>query len=194
MRRHFAQGITALAVTAALLAGCSETGTPSLPTASHPSASLSLSSVRMVGPQDGWSVQWTEAAVALLRTTDGGQIWANVTPPRATGIWGFDIYPIGTNELWASAGKPGTSNVIVYHTTDGGAHWRGLEVKTRYTGGVPVRPVSFSFVDEAHGWLMVSPDHGMNSEPGELLATGVRPPPPRITSIGRGTAAEPGAR
>lgn len=32
-------------------------------------------------------------------------------------------------------------------------------------------PVSIAFTDAQHGWLMIEPDHGMNSSPGQLFAT-----------------------
>lgn len=64
--------------------------------------------------------------------------------------------------------------VTVYHTTDGGQAWTSAQVPTFGTGfpySGPVLPVAFSFSDTGHGWLMVQPEHGMSSEPGELLST-----------------------
>ncbi len=151
---------------------------PSDSTSPSSTAQLSLSVIRMMDPTDGWGIQWTQTAGYLYRTADGGRTWTKVSLPSGDQLpaGGFSFNPVAGpagpgNELWAGTSKQGTSDVILYHTTDGGATWQTTTVATGYTNGIPVHPGAVSFVDAVHGWLMVSPEHGMNSEPGELLAT-----------------------
>jgi photosystem II stability/assembly factor-like uncharacterized protein len=141
---------------------------PPVPPAGKP---LALSTFKLADGEHGWAVRYGEKEAALLRTTDGGRTWTDTTPPGASaeGVFGVALWPAGADGLWAAVG--GTSHLVLYHTEDGGAKWQATPVQTIYTNNVPVRPVAFSFVDAKHGWLMLSPDHGMNSMPGELLAT-----------------------
>ncbi len=147
---------------------------------------LALSTIRMVDAQNGWAIRYGETSGNLLRTTDGGRTWTDVTPPGGSGDLGFGalLQPLGPAGLWVAtggtAGNGVASSVTIYRTTDGGANWQSTRVTTRYTNGAPVHPVSWSFTPGAGDpmpmtvtrvWLMVSPEHTMNSEPGELLVT-----------------------
>ena len=64
---------------------------------------------------------------------------------------------------------PNGRMVTIYRTTDGGFHWSRSSFEPREEEGGA--PYSLEFIDSLHGWLMLEPEHGANSSPGELYAT-----------------------
>ncbi|MFE0880049.1 oxidoreductase [Streptomyces smyrnaeus] len=60
---------------------------------------------------------------SVLRTTDGGRTWRDVSPPGAAGLELRDIETFGTRGAVALAIGAGDAS-RVFRTEDGGAHWR----------------------------------------------------------------------
>ncbi|MBE0651520.1 MAG: photosystem II stability/assembly factor-like protein [Bacteroidales bacterium] len=59
----------------------------------------------------------------ILKTTDGGLNWTQITPPDQKSNTDLNtISIVGKDDVWIS-----TSNGQVFHSTDGGAHWTDLE-------------------------------------------------------------------
>jgi|GEM_PF-756213 len=127
---------------------------------------LGLTSIHMVSETTGWAL----GEKSLLRTVDGGRRWSDVIPPggRDAGR-GMEAEFLDANTAWVAVLNDSRPQLTVFHTTDGGRSWQGTEV-TRNTTGVPYG-VFLDFIDPQHGWLMLEPEHGMSSRPGELYAT-----------------------
>lgn len=149
-----------------------------------PASPLTVNLLQMTSAQDGWAVLQVGTSPhmhwPLVRTTDGGRHWTSVSPwagGAMPGQTGNDVATdfIGAEQAWVAVPGPGTApgsqSVTICHTIDGGRTWTRLTVPAGASWTGPILPVAFSFADAAHGWLMVQPEHGMSSEPGELLAT-----------------------
>lgn len=127
----------------------------------------------MTSATTGWST-------GPLRTTDGGTVWHDVSPPA---VWagtqingGQRTYPpsyveyfLDSNHAWLARSYESATScfayVTVFGTTDGGRTW----VKSAPVTGA-VQPVHapthvalrLDFIDPQHGWLMVlGEDHGL---------------------------------
>ncbi len=81
-----------------------------------------LFSLHMIDARTGWSL----SEQAVLRTTDGGSHWQNVSPPH-------------TN----------AATTQILHTADGGQTWHRATIQAAF-------PRQISFIDSQHGWLLVS--------------------------------------
>lgn len=115
----------------------------------------------MVSETAGWAEDQ-----GLLRTTDGGRTWAHVLALSPRGAW----TALDADRAWAASQSSDAQHILVQRTADGG--------KSRQTASIPLpdsltaaSPVSITFADENHGWLMVEPMRSMNSHPGYLFAT-----------------------
>ena len=148
--------------------------TPALPA----NPGLRLSSVHMVSATVGWGLR-TEVAgsggppATLWRTTDGGVSWNVVSPPalatqRLVG-WTY----LGGSHAWLAVIPPTQSPdtlVTVLRTSDGGAIWQSSTVRVPLADQTNF-PLSLSFADGSHGWLLAHPEYTMNEKPGDLYAT-----------------------
>ncbi len=125
-----------------------------------------LGSLHMFDAQTGWALSteggsgaFSKGAVgSVVRTTDGGVHWKDVTPhtppgqrfPQGVG----DIHPLTHLNAWVLAGLvPLTwdgsqkQNPVVFHTVDGGQTWRSV---------LPASiPGSFmDFINSSDGWAL----------------------------------------
>ena len=96
--------------------------------------------LHMVSAHVGWAIgasahnnNWA----TVLRTTDGGYHWKQVTPKQLASQGIDDLYILDETTAWL----PG------YRTTDGGATWQPL-------GGLQGSLPPFSFCDQNHGWMI----------------------------------------
>jgi photosystem II stability/assembly factor-like uncharacterized protein len=112
---------------------------------------LPPSSIQMINATTGWAAGSTTDRI--LRTSDGGAHWSDVTPGGApAGTWTTAF--LDANQAWiASSLQPGSGSsdfsVELYRTIDGGSSWRAL-------GTIPADqgwPGRLQFVDAQHGWL-----------------------------------------
>jgi photosystem II stability/assembly factor-like uncharacterized protein len=84
----------------------------------------------MVSPTTGWSL----SGGGIIRTTDGGAQWTDVTPPSTAG----PVYFLDATHAWS----------LPYWTADGGKTWQKEEsVPSPGVGGL------LYFHDANHGWL-----------------------------------------
>lgn len=125
-----------------------------------------LLSTDMVNETIGWALD----EKSLLRTVDGGQRWINVTPPGGQNAGrGIEAEFLDANTSWIAVLNDSEPQLIVFRTTDGWKSWEGTVVKKEAKGDL--YGVFLDFIDPLHGWLMLEPEHGMSSRPGELYAT-----------------------
>lgn len=129
--------------------------TPSPPTLPAPVvASPHITSLHMLNELDGWGI----SEAAILRTTDGGQTWYNVSPTGVTTFgYGTGNSFINATQAWilvADANDPVGSGVL-YRTSDGGLTWTSIPL--------PFGSGDLTFLDENNGWLMLSLGAGAGS-------------------------------
>ena len=120
--------------------------TPSPPTIPAPVVTAPyIISLHMLSELSGWAITDT----AILRTTDGGSTWYNVSPQDVTGFgYGTANSFLNVTQAWimvADANDPGGSGVL-YKTIDGGLSWT--------VNPVPFGSGEMEFVDDNHGWMM----------------------------------------
>ncbi len=109
-----------------------------------------LSSIHMLDTQAGWAVT---AKGHILRTSDGGIHWKNVTPNYpatadqrkvVADFFTFSIAWIAVSQI----ATDGTTTVLIFRTTDGGQTWQ--ETTIQQTSPI----YQISFVDAQHGWML----------------------------------------
>lgn len=109
-----------------------------------------LAAVRMVDGRIGWAL----AEGDLLRTTDGGAHWRDVTPRNSSGgtIGVYKMFVLSSSVAWV------TTSSEVYRTMDGGRTWRsGAAI---HEGDI----TAISFVNPRQGWLIASLGFAAGSE------------------------------
>jgi photosystem II stability/assembly factor-like uncharacterized protein len=148
---------------AVLPAGVSPTATPLASPSSKPTLSptptssgrsqLPPDSMHMISATTGWAAG--SGTDQILRSTDGGSHWDDVTPADARlGAW--TTYFLDANNAWlASSLQPGSGSpdfsVAIYRTADGGRSWQHIGQAAADQGW----PGSLDFVDRTHGWLFM---------------------------------------
>src|SRR3990170_5797586 len=153
--------------------------TPSAPPIAHLKlgTALRIESITMLDSVGGWAVGAAEDASDgyqhILRTSDGGQTWEDVTPPEPVGeenrlLLGSYLNP---QTAWV-AYDPGTDSVlgaVLWRTTDGGDTWQPSE-PIRLSAGYFIS-ADAAFINLEVGWLLVQADSGMMHETVALLRT-----------------------
>ncbi len=90
---------------------------------------------------------WAATQKAVLRTTDGGAHWTDVTPP------GFAFVPGSTSDFltaslaWIALPQAGQTTTAILRTTDGGAHWQQATIQAPFVKQI-------MFIDAQYGWLL----------------------------------------
>ena len=136
----------------------SSTSTPSItPSASTVSSkpAVPLTAIRMLDTQNGWAL----TANSILKTTDGGLQWNDVTPANA----GLNPFARGqfmnTHDAWIAIGPANQQEgpgIAMLRTTDGGLSWQRSVITDPVVSLVDVP----HFINVQQGWL------GMSSTPG----------------------------
>ncbi|MGA2112827.1 MAG: hypothetical protein ABSG98_11880 [Anaerolineales bacterium] len=155
LARGVAPTPTAAIVTAAVI---TTTPTPSRPAAVSPQ----IDSFHMLDPNNGWAISDTE----VLRTSDGGTTWYNVTPPGVSRL-GFSTasFYLAANIAWVVVPRAdSTSGGKLCRTTDGGATWASVSV--------PFGRGSIQFLDTSNGWDLVELSGAMSHEAVAVFTTG----------------------
>ncbi len=128
----------------------------------------------MTSPATGWTLRWIKWGVngsELVRTTDGGRTWTDVTPPAAAALLSLPdaLAPVllarDGEHAWLAlccAGQTGTSAGMVtevFSTSDGGRTWTESELRgPAYGGPAYGGPASLSFTGPDDGWLLFTMD------------------------------------
>jgi photosystem II stability/assembly factor-like uncharacterized protein len=116
----------------------------------------------MTSETEGWA-----SGTSLLHTRDGGRTWLDVLPLSQRNTW----TALGAGQAWAATTAPDERQILVHRTADSGKTWETTPVPLPAGMAPGASPVSISFADAAHGWLMIEPMRSMNSHPGYLYAT-----------------------
>jgi photosystem II stability/assembly factor-like uncharacterized protein len=104
-----------------------------------------LFSLHMIDASTGWSL----SKQAVLRTTDGGSHWQNVSPPH-TRLTQDSIADFFSASLaWIATPRTNAATTQILHTADGGQTWQRVTIQAAF-------PRQISFIDSQHGWLLVS--------------------------------------
>jgi photosystem II stability/assembly factor-like uncharacterized protein len=166
-RRRFDALAAALLV--ALLAGSllfvlhlarrSSQGTPgnTLPPAKLVGGSDNLIALHMIDLTTGWAL----SEHAVLRTTDGGLKWKNITPPN-THVTGQSIATFLTASLaWVATPQSNGTTAQVLRTTDGGQTWLRSIIQAPFLRHI-------TFIDSQHGWILSA--WGATAGPAEAVS------------------------
>ncbi len=139
----------------------SSTSTPSItPSASTVSSkpAVPLTAIRMLDTKNGWAL----TANSILKTTDGGLHWNDVTPANA----GLNPFARGqfmnTQDAWIAIGPANQQEgpgIAVLRTTDGGMSWQRSVINDPVVSLVDVP----HFINVQQGWIEMSSTPGAGS-------------------------------
>ncbi len=116
-----------------------------------------LLSLHMIDSTTGWALSDHE----VLRTTDGGLHWKNVTPPGSV-ITGDSLASFSTDSLaWIATPQASAATTQIVRTTDSGQTWQQSTIPMGYLR-------QMTFVDAQHGWILAGWDSG--GGPAEAVA------------------------
>lgn len=161
-----------------LLAACLLLALPSLP--AEAAAPWHLTKVQMVSRTAGWALASTPCGPVVLRTTNGGASWRNVSPqgnwPRLSVqpagksydlLEGTDLSSLNSQTCWvARISSANAAQIVVEQTQDSGIHW-AKSIVLNHSGF----SVSLTFLDRRQGWLLTSADSVTSSFRKELFQT-----------------------
>ncbi len=103
----------------------------------------SLIALHMIDLTTGWAL----SEHAVLRTTNGGLQWENVTPPDAL-LTRESIAAFLTASLaWAATPQANGTTTQVLRTSDGGQTWQQSTVQATFLRQI-------TFIDSQHGWIL----------------------------------------
>ena len=132
-----------------------------------------LEELHMFASAGGWAFgfdpQYNARINLVLKTSDGGRHWRNVTPPNGTAE-AAPLAALDEDHAWLMR-FTGPGQVSVFRTSDGGAHWRETLVKdSKFTQPGSLGLGHITFIDRSHGWLWLSYGFG-GDELGSLYGT-----------------------
>jgi photosystem II stability/assembly factor-like uncharacterized protein len=107
-----------------------------------------LGTIQMLNTTIGWAV--AAANNRVLRTTDGGASWRDVTPPYAYSAQAAGVVEdfLSASLAWvAIAPANGTPPIQVFRTTDGGQTWQSSLVPSDNLG-------QLTFLNAQDGWIL----------------------------------------
>lgn len=140
-----------LLVGTALFAGCASSHSVVTP-------SCQINDIRMFNRRDGWAEAYSPSGYLVLKTTDGGREWKNVTPSVMPFQFPFNIETCEfatRKRAWVTIN---TNQWILLMTTNGGNSWAQVGASFHYfTEASNVR-----FVDDHYGVAQVG-DGGLGS-------------------------------
>lgn len=123
-----------------------------------------LSAIRSVRMADS-TTGWAQTADRLLRTTDGGAHWTDVSPPGTVQSGRLTVASAGASNAWVVPEPPsGGAALDVFHTADGGRTWTRARAAAQTVG-------QLTFIDARRGWMTVDLDNAAGSEALRVLRT-----------------------
>ncbi|MHB8756959.1 MAG: WD40/YVTN/BNR-like repeat-containing protein [Bacillota bacterium] len=122
----------------------------------------------MVDATTGWAATTDSKPLnirTLVRTTDGGATWKDVTPRFDAGAIVGPAYFLDASTAWLVVGREGISGVAVFRTFDGGTSWRAQTVTTQSFPQATLLTAS----DAKHLWLVTSYGFPADGVPSDLF-------------------------
>lgn len=128
------------------------------------SATPPFYSITMIDATTGWATTQPGFSGApsypasILRTTDGGNHWQNVTPQDGWQASQYNSqYFFNATTAWVAVSRP---IIDVYRTTDGGNTWQETTILPAIQDA---QPTQITFVNPLSGWIVLfSADNGRN--------------------------------
>lgn len=119
-------------------------------------SSVPLTSILMVSQSIGWAVA---QKTTILRTTDGGNDWTNVTPHyNGTSPAIVPTFADGQHAWIAYESVIGQNPITILRTSNGGQSWQSSTISPNEPAGVVA--LQFRGSNYQLGWLMVGIDGG----------------------------------
>jgi photosystem II stability/assembly factor-like uncharacterized protein len=145
---------------------------------------IGITHVRMMTAEIGWAQGGLNGDIypRLLRTTDGGHTWEDVTPPEPQlpvqpagfGFRSLDAFFWDSMRAWAIY----DDTARLWRTSDGGATWQAsqpLPLSGMEEGDESwdeyMHPMTLQFIDPSNGWMSVNETQLMMHGDLELLRT-----------------------
>ena len=159
---------------------------------------VTITSIHMITELGGWAIGGNEdPGDHVLRTLDGGETWADVTPPepsestvpaRKAAVGYFLNLDNGWVLFYPAEFYGGEATVSIWWTEDGGTSWTRGELDKRLE--INESPPSVLFVDTQKGWVFVESVVGLGhhlfyllrSETGGSYWEVMAEPPDSVTS------------
>ncbi len=104
------------------------------------------------------SIMWAATNKRVLRSTDAGRHWTDVTPPYGGHDWAA-FFAVDDAAAWVVQSDFDSSLYTVWRTVDAGASWRSFA-----SGLLGGSVTSVMFVDRMHGWITDSLGSAAGSE------------------------------
>lgn len=146
---------------------------------------LPIEKMKLLGPNTGWA----STGNRLLWTTDNGEHWRDISPPRRNGDRYADVFFLDGETGWVLlVGYPRRGECSVndrsesdwaFHvaaTVNGGESWTETHIKTpscdsgNFSASLGENG-NVTFADKLHGWMMLEHQSGSAFSFGTLLAT-----------------------
>ncbi len=103
----------------------------------------SLISLHMIDLTTGWAL----SEHAILRTTDGGLQWKNVTPPNTLLTRESIAEFLTTSLTWVATPQASGTTTQVIRTSNGGQSWQQSTIQATNLKQI-------TFIDSQHGWIL----------------------------------------
>src|SRR6266581_7066393 len=124
-----------------------------------------ISSIHMLDAQTGWAVTDKNR---ILRTTDGGVHWKNVTPNFPTSKTRQSIVAdfLTASSAWIAVSGIDMATTVIFRTIDAGQTWQQATIQT--SRGIVTQ---VNFVTSQDGWLLSKHPVSESAETLELFRT-----------------------
>ena len=139
---------------------------------------VDITYVSMTDAARGWAIGAQPGGNdRVLITGDGGTRWIDVSPPERLLAGGSGVRALGyfldADHAWVTFSGSGStpSDVVVWHTSDGGSSWTSGELTDIASLISSYSPYHMFFLDENHGWYMAAVDAGMQKVYSVIYAT-----------------------